>query len=114
MALAKSHTRGAAPNPTGAVPTVDPAAMPDFIPATDRDSDTQVGWVRSVDVLDPTLPQAGPDAQGIAFEARRIPVYADDLKTVVGHMVDGRGFQKLGSPLPQPFPLTERQSSLAQ
>jgi hypothetical protein len=58
--------------------------VPDFIPALDR-AGQEVGWVSIVDVG--ILGSSGLD---------EVPVYADDLKTVVGHMIAGRGFVPQG------------------
>ena len=61
---------------------LDETRVPDFIPALDQESGEIAGYVRFCAI-----------GTGGA-----IPVYADDLKTVVGHMLPGRGF--VPGPLP--------------
>lgn len=85
-----SPTRG--PIPPEAFPAeggpIDQELVPDYIPALGQDGE-EVGWVAkelAVPVVDPGNRQL-------------IPVYADDLKTVVGHMVGGYGFAPLGTDL---------------
>lgn len=67
--------------------------VPDFVPASDQ-SGNVVGYVPKkylVDgVPDPT------DAIGQAISPN-IPVYASDLKTLVGYMVPDKGFVPLGT-----------------
>jgi hypothetical protein len=66
------------PLPTDAVDDagrLDESRVPDFIPALDREGEI-AGYVRYCAIR-------GGGA---------IPVYADDLETLVGHMVPGRGF----------------------
>ena len=79
-----------------------PALVPDFVPALARDGTTIAGYVpkayliESGGVLPGTPsnpPQASPD-----------PVYAEDLTTLVGHMVPGVGFVPLGSSVPSAGP----------
>jgi len=65
------------PGPNG---EVDPSAMPDFIAVAGDVG--QVGWVEKAAVTDPS--------------DRTWPVYADDLRTVVGLLVPGRGFVPAG------------------
>ena len=66
------------PGPNGAV---DPSAAPDFLAVAGRDRDI-AGYARKEDVL------GGADAP--------FPVYGDDLRTVVGQMVPGKGFVPAG------------------
>jgi hypothetical protein len=77
--LPRTGTKGTMP-PPGQDGTVDPSAMPDFIAVAGDVG--QVGWVEKAAVTD------GSDQSW--------PVYADDLRTVVGHMVPGRGFVPTG------------------
>lgn len=65
---------------------VDKSKVPDFIPALDQ-SGNQVGYVAR-DLAMPDNANAGSEAD--------IPVYADDLTTVVGRMVAGKGFVAIG------------------
>ncbi len=62
---------------------IDLSQVPDFIPALD--GDRQAGWIRAADVLPP---------QGQA-RAEIIPVYGDDLVTVIGRMYPDAGFVPL-------------------
>jgi hypothetical protein len=65
------------PGPDG---QVDPSAMPDFIAVAGDVG--EVGWVEKAAVLDPA--------------DRTWPVYADDLRSVVGQLVPGKGFVPAG------------------
>lgn len=67
--------------PPGANGQVDPSSAPDFLAVAGRDAGI-AGYARKEDVLGPG------DA---AF-----PVYGDDLRTVVGQMVPGKGFVPVG------------------
>ena len=62
----------------------DETRIPDFIPVWDRSGENIAGYVRFCARL-------GGGAE---------PVYADDLTTVVGHMIPGEGF--VSGPLPKP------------
>ena len=66
------------PGPNG---EIDPSTMPDFIAVAGRDAGI-AGYARSEDILGET--------DG-AF-----PVYGDDLRTIVGQMVPGKGFVPAG------------------
>lgn len=68
---------------------VDKSKVPDFIPALDR-AGNQMGWVRRDDAM-PEDANTGSNPS--------VPVYADDLTTVVGHMIPSRGFVPLGTPV---------------
>jgi hypothetical protein len=70
-------------------PTIDRSQIPDFIPVLDR-AGNEAGWAPS----DLVIP---PDGAGDPKQYQVIPVYADDLKTLVGHMVAGKGFVPLGT-----------------
>lgn len=63
---------------------IDLSRVPDFIPALD--GDRQAGWIWAAAVL----PSEGEPRADI------VPVYADDLATLVGHMYPGVGFVGLG------------------
>jgi hypothetical protein len=65
------------PGPNG----IDPSSAPDFLAVAGRDRDI-AGYARKEDVL------GGADAP--------FPVYGDDLRTVVGQMVPGKGFVPVG------------------
>jgi len=64
---------------------IDRSLVPDFIPALSPDGEV-VGWVSK----DLAVPEADSAARDV------IPVYADDLQTIVGHMVRGHGFVPAG------------------
>jgi hypothetical protein len=77
--LPRTGSKGTMP-PPGPNGEVDPSAMPDFIAVAGDVG--EVGWVEKAAVTDP---------------ADRVwPVYADDLTTVVGQLVPGRGFVPAG------------------
>jgi hypothetical protein len=67
---------------------IDKDQVPDFIPALDQ-AGIEVGYVDK-NLAIPEGAQIGQD--------RDIPVYASDLKTVVGRMVPGKGFVPVGKP----------------
>src|SRR4051794_28584522 len=77
--LPRTGTKGTMP-PPGQDGQFDPSAMPDFIAVAGDIG--RVGWVEKAAVTD------GSDQSW--------PVYADDLRTVVGHLVPGRGFVAIG------------------
>ena len=78
-ALPRTGSKGTMP-PPGANGQVDASAMPDFIAVAGDVG--QVGWVERAAVTDPS--------------DRAWPVYADDLRTVVGQLVPGKGFVPAG------------------
>ena len=73
-------TKGTMP-PPGPDGVVDASTAPDFLAVAGRDGGI-VGYARKEDVLGP--------------HASTVPVYGDDLRTVVGQMVPGRGFVPTG------------------
>lgn len=92
-------TASAAPPTKGPIPDeawkpgaaeLDMSLVPDFVPALGRDGDV-AGYVRKEEAL------GDPPARAVGRPTRPdIPVYADDLSTLVGHMVAGKGFVALG------------------
>jgi hypothetical protein len=72
--------------------SMDLTIVPDFIPALGRDG-TQVGFVQRDLVL---ADQATRPSRLPPSATTEIPVLADDLASIVGHMVPGRGFVPLG------------------
>jgi hypothetical protein len=75
-----------------------PALVPDFIPALARDGTTIAGYVPKARLIEsggviPGTPSNPP-------QEPPEPVYAEDLTTLVGHMVPGVGFVPLGSSVP--------------
>jgi hypothetical protein len=79
-------SRGTMP-PPDANGEVDPSAVPDFIAYVGH-TDRIIGWVPKSYLLEPRQRCRGPQCP--------IPVYADDLVTLIGHDVPGRGFVPLG------------------
>jgi hypothetical protein len=79
------------------------ALVPDFIPALARDGTTIAGYVPKRYLIGPfdTLPGTPSNPPQAAPQ----PVYADDLATLVGHMVPGSGFVPLGSSMSPPAPI---------
>lgn len=65
---------------------VDLRTVADFVPTLGRDGN-RVGWTRKQDVF-----VTGERASTV----ESVEVFADDLKTVVGHMYRGRGFVPIG------------------
>ena len=78
---AAGATKGTMP-PPGPDGVINPADAPDFIAVAGTDGGSP-GYVPAHFLLDPTTDEP-------------IPVYADDLVTLVGHMFAGRGFVALG------------------
>jgi len=74
---------------TGAL---DLSQVPDYISQLGRDG-TIVGYTSKVALTDPT--GGARDALGRPMAATW-PVFADDLKTVVGHLVPDKGFIPVG------------------
>ncbi len=77
--LAPAGTKGTMP-PPGANGAVDPSAVPDFVAVAGPAG--IAGYVSKEAVLAPT--------------DRSWPVYGDDLRTIVGQLVPGRGFVPAG------------------
>lgn len=67
--------------PPGIDGAIDPSAVPDFVSVAGNNG--IVGYVPKAVVLEPTGDEA-------------IPVVGEDLQTVVGHLVPGKGFVPLG------------------
>ncbi len=80
-------SRGTMP-PANAEGEVDPSAVPDFIAYVGR-TDRIIGWVPKSFLLESEQRCRGPQCDPI-------PVYADNLETIIGHDVPGRGFVPLG------------------
>jgi hypothetical protein len=98
-----SHLSGTAVGLTkGTIPpstdgTIDTKKVPDFISALGRDGEI-VGYIPRAYLL-PRLPNQPVNSELGAIA----PVYAGNLKTLVGHMYPGVGFVALGSsPVSQP------------
>jgi hypothetical protein len=92
MAGSRVPTKG--PIPPAAFQAGDPidfSMVPDFIPALGQSGDI-VGYVSKGSLIT----QGGSGFSADRPIAADVPVYADDLKTLVGHMVPGRGFVPIG------------------
>ena len=61
--------------------------VPEFIPAVGTTSDTPIGWVAKADVM--------PENPLVLQEV--VPVFGDDLVTVIGHMYPIIGFVPVGT-----------------
>jgi hypothetical protein len=68
---------------------IDYTLVPDFVPALGRDGET-VGYVSKVDLAN----RVGSHGER---QVKPVPVFADDLETLVGYMVLGKGFVPLGT-----------------
>jgi hypothetical protein len=79
-ACSTSATKGTMP-PPGPNGAFDASSAPDFIAVAGRESGI-AGYARREDILNPT--------------DHAFPVYGDDLRTVVGQMVPGKGFIPVG------------------
>jgi hypothetical protein len=88
---ARTPTKGPIPQAAfePGVAWLDPALVPDFIPALGHKGEV-VGYVARQALLDPPAFSAARTSPG------NIVVYADDLATVVGYMVPGKGYVPLG------------------
>lgn len=100
MAVVAAAGAGAASGPTrGPIPpaafqaggAVDPNLVPDFVPALGHDGNV-VGYVPKEFLIQGT----GAAFSKVRPVAPNVPVYKDDLQTLVGYMVPGRGFVPLG------------------
>lgn len=71
---------------------IDPGLVPDYVPVWGRDGITIAGYVTKAYVLNPIEASitSGP------FTVPDQPVLGEDLKTLVGYMVAGKGFVPLG------------------
>jgi hypothetical protein len=74
--------------PADANGEVDPSAVPDFLAYVGR-TERIIGWIPKAYFLE-------PDQHCRGLDCDHIPVYADDLATLIGHDVAGRGFVPLG------------------
>ena len=70
----------------------DPRLVPDFVSTYGRDGESIAGYVPKEYLLHANLPVVSKDLPTLPD----IPVYGEDLKTLVGHMVPGKGFIPLG------------------
>ena len=92
-AAAPGHpTKGPIPQAAYVANGIDAALVPDFVPVWGRDGTTVAGYIPKAYLLGQTTP-TGVSARPVADI---LPVYADDLRTLVGHMYPDRGFVALG------------------
>lgn len=84
-------TKGPVPR-EAAVPgqAIDPNAVPDYVSVLGRDG-TIVGYSPKDLILNPQV------APGFLGQPHSIPVYGDDLRTLVGQLVPDRGFVPVGA-----------------
>jgi hypothetical protein len=96
----RKPTKG--PMPDNATPpqggSIFGSLVPDFVPALARDGTTIAGYIPKRYLIGPFDPLPGTPSNPPQDEPQ--PVYADDLTTLVGHMVPGSGFVPLGSSVP--------------
>lgn len=87
-AASRLPTKGPIPESAFSSATFDMSAAPDFVPALGRDGNF-VGYVSKWDLTEPptTVWKGQPES---------IRVYAEDLVTVIGSMIPGKGFVALG------------------
>lgn len=71
---------------------LDARLVPDFVSAYDRDGVSIAGYVPKAYLLHTNLPSVSKELPRLPD----IPVYGEDLETLVGHMVPGKGFVPLG------------------
>ena len=84
-------TKGRLPDGAiGADGEIDADGVPDFVAVLGRDGVSVAGYAAFRDITPPDL------VQPWWYQRSPIPVYAGDLRTVVGFMFDGKGFVPLG------------------
>lgn len=81
---------------------LDARLVPDFVPAYGRDGETIAGYIAKADILHRNIPAVSETVPVLPAMA----VYGEDLVTVVGHMVPGKGYVPLGKD-PRAFPDVE-------
>ena len=85
-------TKGPVPPAAFVANGIDAALVPDFVPVWGRDGTTVAGYIPKAYLLASTMPTVTSSRP----VADILPVYADDLTTLVGHMYPDRGFVPLG------------------
>ena len=85
-------TKGRIPEAAFLANGIDAALVPDFVPVWGRDGTTVAGYIPKAYLLGQTMPTVTSSRP----EGDIAPVYADDLRTLVGHMYPDRGFVPLG------------------
>lgn len=71
---------------------IDVRLVPDFVPVWARDGETIAGYVPKQFVLNPIPPGVSTEPLVVPDQ----PVLGPDLKSIVGHMVAGKGFVPIG------------------
>ena len=94
MAASTGPTKGPIPDAAwGYAGSLNLTLVPDYIPASDR-AGNEIGYVSRDALIDPSggqRDQAGRPVTAVW------PVFAADLKMVVGHMVPNKGFVRVGA-----------------
>jgi hypothetical protein len=85
-------TKGPIPQAAYLANGIDAALVPDFVPVQSRDGTSVAGYIPKAYLLGPSMPTVTSSRP----EGDIAPVYADDLRTLVGHMYPDRGFVPLG------------------
>lgn len=75
--------------------TIDPAQVPDFVSVLTRDG-AVAGYVPKDYAIGTGFTPFAPGTPDNPPVARSVPVLGEDLATVVGHMVPGKGFVPVG------------------
>ena len=110
----RQPTKG--PIPDNATPAeggmMNEALVPDFVPMVDRDGVTIAGYVPKRYAIG--APDITPGTPSDPPQALPVPVYGEDLVTLVGHDVPGVGFVALGATeTPSPFDVSEAPATAA-
>lgn len=82
-------TKGTIPPPPPGGGEVDQQHLPDYISAWNREGTAIAGYVPKACLF--------PEPGVVPMREEACPVFAEDLLTLVGHMVPGRGFVPLGA-----------------
>jgi hypothetical protein len=85
-------TKGPIPQAAYLANGIDAALVPDFVSVWGRDGTSVAGYIPKAYLLGQTIPTVTSSRP----EGDIAPVYADDLRTLVGHMYPDRGFVPLG------------------
>jgi hypothetical protein len=108
----RQPTKG--PIPEDATPpgggTVNDALVPDFVSVWGSDGVTIAGYAPKRYLLEPSVGSGNPSNPP---QSEPVPVYGEDLTTLVGHMVPGVGFVAMGSTAPPARPTVSMGPSVA-
>jgi hypothetical protein len=110
----RQPTKG--PIPDNATPAdggnLNEALVPDFVPMWGPDGVTIAGYIPKRYLIDTV--SSGPGTPSDPPQGEPIPVYGEDLVTLVGHSVPGVGFVALGATeTPSPFEFSEAPATAA-